>query len=1052
MRFDNPAFIGVALLLLLADVGAGQTTEYSASLERDSSVTFYYTASRGGVVGIEVDQLGVDVIAGLPDWDIQVDSPTGDYGREFLSVTLDPGQILAIELKSLGRGPAGRVVVRVEEIEADNKPLLDAHVKAMLGSKKYLKKAYRDARDAYDQSARHFYAAMRLESGALAHLASGALSKDVSEFLVAETTYSEALNLLPKDNFGLTLARLHHFRGNARWLSSSFENAMQDLNRARKLYQANGADLADMTALMDLCSLYDRSGRIVETIDCNLSVAERVEHTGDTRLLSILYNNIGMSYRRLSRYQEARISFERALRYADELVVSDPREAVNRAVFVMNLAELRLEFGFYQRAATDYLSALDVFLNHGDRRKEAIVLTDIAKAYFRSGDVVSALAFAEHGVLLHAANKNDRSLAKGRALLAAVRFGAEQRIEGIAEAERAVKLAVASKNQLTLGQVLLSLAEIRDGLEFSHREELLTRARVILQTGTNPQTLAHFYYVSALLSREKGEEKIARSAVEKAIDLQKSTGHDIDRARSMILLADLQRSNGEADHAIANLVEAERVLDRIRSNISSPGFVAHFYDRYVTLYELLIETLVDSYQRTGRPGYVWQALMYSDRFRGRALLSSTGSRDATHMAARSDLAGRLKSFGNYDNRSVESVSNWLSILLELEVSNAANSENMMPTVILPFDQWKLAARSVLDPNQAMLHYLLSDRISLVFLLHQGMLTVNKLPPMRQIDGQVANLRMAIARQDHQSSRLAADLAGVLIPEVVWGLDATHLIIVPDGDLHALPFGVLIVSETPFWRNSTVLLDRFIISKVAALSLLYRPERQSRINNEVVIFSDPDLRGAMPRLASARAESRAISEFGTDLQVQVFEGGNATLTALLNVGTPRILHIAAHAVFAGEDPALDGVYLAHDGPVETQYNGLLRPGSLRAASLSPRLVVLSACRSGVGETVRGEGVLGLVREFMLAGTEEVVASLWDVSSRATESLMSDFYRMLLSEGWSTAAALRFAQLKLRRDVSANPFYWAAFESYGVSGAVSTLNPQGQSYFSQKGERL
>jgi CHAT domain-containing protein len=95
-----------------------------------------------------------------------------------------------------------------------------------------------------------------------------------------------------------------------------------------------------------------------------------------------------------------------------------------------------------------------------------------------------------------------------------------------------------------------------------------------------------------------------------------------------------------------------------------------------------------------------------------------------------------------------------------------------------------------------------------------------------------------------------------------------------------------------------------------------------------------------------------------------------------------------------------------------------------------LVVLSACETGLGRDIRGEGLIGLTRGFMYAGAPRVVVSLWSVSDRATAGLMTGFYEQMLKSGKPPAAALRSAQLAmLKQPATQNPFYWAAFVVQG-----------------------
>jgi CHAT domain-containing protein len=93
-------------------------------------------------------------------------------------------------------------------------------------------------------------------------------------------------------------------------------------------------------------------------------------------------------------------------------------------------------------------------------------------------------------------------------------------------------------------------------------------------------------------------------------------------------------------------------------------------------------------------------------------------------------------------------------------------------------------------------------------------------------------------------------------------------------------------------------------------------------------------------------------------------------------------------------------------------------------------VLSACQTALGKEIRGEGLVGLARAFMYAGTPRVVASLWEVSDLATAELMKRFYRGILQLRLRPAAALQAAQLEMSRDPRwAPPYYWAGFTLQG-----------------------
>ncbi|HYG81528.1 MAG TPA: CHAT domain-containing protein, partial [Pyrinomonadaceae bacterium] len=112
------------------------------------------------------------------------------------------------------------------------------------------------------------------------------------------------------------------------------------------------------------------------------------------------------------------------------------------------------------------------------------------------------------------------------------------------------------------------------------------------------------------------------------------------------------------------------------------------------------------------------------------------------------------------------------------------------------------------------------------------------------------------------------------------------------------------------------------------------------------------------------------------------------------------------------------------------DGFLRAGDIFNLKLPAELVVLSACQTGLGKEIKGEGLVGLTRGFMYAGSPRVMVSLWSVSDAGTAELMTRFYRAMLKDKMRPAAALRAAQVSLSKEKRwEQPFYWAAFMLQG-----------------------
>ena len=112
------------------------------------------------------------------------------------------------------------------------------------------------------------------------------------------------------------------------------------------------------------------------------------------------------------------------------------------------------------------------------------------------------------------------------------------------------------------------------------------------------------------------------------------------------------------------------------------------------------------------------------------------------------------------------------------------------------------------------------------------------------------------------------------------------------------------------------------------------------------------------------------------------------------------------------------------------DGFLRVQDIYNLRLRAELVVLSACQTAIGKSIPGEGLMGMARAFLYAGTRQVVASLWPVDEKATMELMTEFYRQLLQNGRPPAEALRRAQQALASTPRWHaPYYWAGFVLQG-----------------------
>ena len=187
-----------------------------------------------------------------------------------------------------------------------------------------------------------------------------------------------------------------------------------------------------------------------------------------------------------------------------------------------------------------------------------------------------------------------------------------------------------------------------------------------------------------------------------------------------------------------------------------------------------------------------------------------------------------------------------------------------------------------------------------------------------------------------------------------------------------------------------------------------------------------------RLPFSRKEAEsveALTPSGQMMKAVDFSASKATATSA-EIGQFRIVHFATHGLINSQHPELSGIVLSLVNEQGQPQDGFLRMHEIYNLNLGAELVVLSACHTALGKEIKGEGLMGLTRGFMYAGSPRVVASLWDVRDEATAELMKRFYQGMLKENLRPAAALRAAQVSMLKEKRWEvPYYWAPFVIQG-----------------------
>lgn len=242
-----------------------------------------------------------------------------------------------------------------------------------------------------------------------------------------------------------------------------------------------------------------------------------------------------------------------------------------------------------------------------------------------------------------------------------------------------------------------------------------------------------------------------------------------------------------------------------------------------------------------------------------------------------------------------------------------------------------------------------------------------------LENALTRFAAAVVEQDNQGQVSAArTLTDGLAPAMWSGSGATF--VVPTGALHGMPWGVLdlnvpvVVIPTGAWPISA--------------------ESGSRIGRRAIIVGDPDFEGRLGQLPGARVESEEVAGlYGLPPLIGKAANENALREAIGN--ETDVLHLATHGKFFPQKPLQSAIYLAQGKPLTAEH--------LFEKPMVARLVVLSACETGIGKAEAGDDLLGLPRSFYLGGTKAMLSSLWEVDDEGTREFMTAFHRRFLLDG-------------------------------------------------------
>jgi CHAT domain-containing protein/Tfp pilus assembly protein PilF len=394
----------------------------------------------------------------------------------------------------------------------------------------------------------------------------------------------------------------------------------------------------------------------------------------------------------------------------------------------------------------------------------------------------------------------------------------------------------------------------------------------------------------------------------------------------------------------------------------------------------------------------------------------------------------------------------------------------------------------LDKDTLLLEYSLGNDRSYLWAVTPNSIDTYELPPRKEIEEAATKFRNDLQQPTggDLTALSATKLSKIILGDVADKLGKKRLVIVADGGLQKIPFAALNDVKTFRWNVSTtrdisktevyqpLIVNHEIVNLPSVTAIAtQRQELKGRKTapKTLAILADPvfeatdtritdkpesivpnsDFRGnelnqsalkqaarnlnrnGWVRLKGTETEANAILKLVPSDNLQAF-GFEANYNWVTNkqLSQYRFLHFATHGFADPNNPELSGIVLSLflDKQGKPANKGYLRLGDIFNLDFAADLIVLSACETGLGKDVNGEGLVGLTRGLMYAGAERVAVSLWKVDDAGTAELMKQFYTEMLKQGKSPTDALRAAQLKLWENSSLkNPYYWSAFTLQG-----------------------
>jgi tetratricopeptide (TPR) repeat protein len=854
--------------------------------------------------------------------------------------------------------------------------------------------------------------------------------------------------------------------------------ARERLTESYRLFKALGNDYEAGYALNYRGVSYDTAGEREAARADFLSALQHFRKARDRPAQALSLQSLA-----LQSHQEGRLGD--AIREFDEALALTPRDEdpENYAHTLHNSALPLRTIGRFDEAISRFHEAGDLLHTLRDRDGEARALHGLGTTLMHAGEPDRAIEMLQAAIDLRGPAGSRREQATS---LMALGESERQlgRLDRAIEHQNSALALAAAPHELAQARLFLARAYVADRqldpagdaleaiLELALPDTHLYRGLALAELGT----------VDSL----RGRATSAEAYFARAIDVLRIIDSDFERAKALVARAAARLRAGDHDAVLADCGTAIEMLDAIGERALQAESRSAFRASYRLASELEIAALIAKARREESLGHgavarrlLLAALSASDRdrnLRTAVLPAREGqvpaedrddrqSRKYELLAGKRALRDRLLSADAPDAVRIAELTRQIARLRTEanrdppgETGPALTRGDRRPAGVLT------ARDSALPGGIMAAEFFVGSEHAWVFEIRADRVAVRSLGSGNEIEEQARALHDV---WNHRSGSAAGRVAEsrLLAARLFRGMGAPRsgetLYLLPDGPLHIVPMAVLARQAMPTAPEGA------FQTGTSFASLLAREERNRPRNMRIAAIvadpiyesDDPRVRGTGPRKVDARpdpfqtrhaerlsslqrlpataAEADEILRLAEPLgPALVLTGSDATRAKIQSAGLDqyRIVHFATHALSDARDPGLSTLALSRFDGSGSQLEGDLPAFGIAALNLHADLVVLSACDTALGREIVGEAPLGLARAFLQGGARTVLATLWQVPDTATARLMTEFYRQVLSERRTPAAALELAQRHVRSHARwSDPYYWAGFQLVSVGPA-------------------